>query len=43
MRLIINQGCNEAEIGMAAMFLAVSDYMNGVFLSIEGGISMVNP
>ncbi|PBK64206.1 NAD(P)-binding protein [Armillaria solidipes] len=33
----------EAEIGTAAIYLAVSDYTNGAFLSIEGGISLVNP
>ncbi|PBK89386.1 NAD(P)-binding protein [Armillaria gallica] len=33
----------EAEIGTAAVYLAVSDYTNGAFLSIEGGISLVNP
>ncbi|KAK0439009.1 short-chain dehydrogenase [Armillaria borealis] len=33
----------EAEIGTAAIYLAVSDYTNGALLSIEGGISLVNP
>ncbi|KAK0245122.1 short-chain dehydrogenase [Armillaria nabsnona] len=33
----------EAEIGTAATYLAVSDYTNGALLSIEGGISLVNP
>ncbi|KAK0197863.1 hypothetical protein F5146DRAFT_1218565 [Armillaria mellea] len=33
----------EAEIGTAAVYLAVSDYTNGTLLSIEGGISLVNP
>ncbi|KAK0438974.1 hypothetical protein EV421DRAFT_1906310 [Armillaria borealis] len=33
----------EAEIGTAATYLAVLDYMNGALLSIEGGISLVNP
>ncbi|PBK89352.1 NAD(P)-binding protein [Armillaria gallica] len=33
----------EAEIGTAALFLAVSDYTNGALLSIEGGISLLNP
>ncbi|KAK0197858.1 hypothetical protein F5146DRAFT_1218561 [Armillaria mellea] len=33
----------EAEIGTAAVYLAVSDYTNGTPLSIEGGISLVNP
>ncbi|KAK0438959.1 short-chain dehydrogenase [Armillaria borealis] len=33
----------EAEIGTAAIYLVVSDYTNGAFLSIEGGISLVNP
>ncbi|PBK64164.1 short-chain dehydrogenase [Armillaria solidipes] len=33
----------EAEIGTAATYLAVSDYTNGALLSIDGGISLVNP
>lgn len=33
----------EAEIGAAATYLAVTDYTNGALLSIEGGISLVNP
>ncbi|SJL03245.1 related to dehydrogenases with different specificities (related to short-chain alcohol dehydrogenases) [Armillaria ostoyae] len=33
----------DAEIGMAAIYLAVSDYTNGALLSIEGGVSLVNP
>ncbi|PBK64219.1 NAD(P)-binding protein [Armillaria solidipes] len=36
-------GCSEAEIGTAATYLAVSDYTNGALLSIDGGISLVNP
>ncbi|KAK0475194.1 short-chain dehydrogenase [Armillaria novae-zelandiae] len=34
---------SEAEIGTAATYLAVTDYTNGALLSIEGGISLVNP
>ncbi|KAK0197873.1 short-chain dehydrogenase [Armillaria mellea] len=33
----------DAEIGTAAIYLAVSDYTNGALLSIEGGVSLVNP
>ncbi|KAK0442276.1 uncharacterized protein EV420DRAFT_1649754 [Desarmillaria tabescens] len=33
----------EAEMGMTAVYLAVSDYTNGAILSIDGGVSLVNP
>lgn len=28
---------------MAAVYLAASDYTNGVILSVDGGVSLVNP
>ncbi|KAK0446591.1 short-chain dehydrogenase [Desarmillaria tabescens] len=34
---------NEAEMGMTAVYLAVSDYTNGAILRIDGGVSLVNP
>ncbi|KAK0446553.1 uncharacterized protein EV420DRAFT_1569921 [Desarmillaria tabescens] len=34
---------SEAEMGMTAVLLAVSDYTNGAILRIDGGISLVNP
>ena len=44
MKLIIDfHGYSDAEIGTAAIYLAVSDYTNGALLSIEGGMSLVNP
>ncbi|KAK0442260.1 uncharacterized protein EV420DRAFT_1315342 [Desarmillaria tabescens] len=33
----------EAEMGMTAVYLAVSDYTNGTVLSVDGGVSLVNP
>ncbi|PBK64122.1 NAD(P)-binding protein [Armillaria solidipes] len=33
----------DAEMGMAAVYLAASDYTNGVILSVDGGVSLVNP
>ncbi|KAK0438957.1 short-chain dehydrogenase [Armillaria borealis] len=33
----------EAEMGMTAVYLAVSDYTNGAVLSVDGAISLVNP
>ncbi|KAK0506698.1 hypothetical protein EDD18DRAFT_42111 [Armillaria luteobubalina] len=33
----------EAEMGMTAVYLAVSDYTNGAVLSVDGGLSLVNP
>ncbi|KAK0475202.1 short-chain dehydrogenase [Armillaria novae-zelandiae] len=33
----------DAEIGMAAIYLAVSDYTNGAILSVDGGLALVNP
>ncbi|KAK0446577.1 short-chain dehydrogenase [Desarmillaria tabescens] len=34
---------NEAEMGISAVYLAVSDYTNGAILTVDGGISLVNP
>ncbi|KAK0432606.1 short-chain dehydrogenase [Desarmillaria tabescens] len=34
---------NEAEMGVSTVYLAVSDYTNGGILSIDGGLSLVNP
>ncbi|PBK64193.1 NAD(P)-binding protein [Armillaria solidipes] len=34
---------SEAEMGMAAVYLAASDYTNGAILNIDGGIMLVNP
>ncbi|KAK0506717.1 hypothetical protein EDD18DRAFT_42917 [Armillaria luteobubalina] len=34
---------SDAEMGMAAVYLAVSDYTNGAVLSVDGGLSLVNP
>ncbi|KAK0197881.1 hypothetical protein F5146DRAFT_921297 [Armillaria mellea] len=34
---------SEAEMGMTAVLLAVSDYTNGVILRVDGGMSLVNP
>ncbi|KAK0442292.1 short-chain dehydrogenase [Desarmillaria tabescens] len=33
----------DAEMGMAAIYLAVSDYTNGAALTVGGGIALVNP
>ncbi|KAK0197871.1 hypothetical protein F5146DRAFT_61139 [Armillaria mellea] len=33
----------EAEMGMTAVYLAASDYTNGATLTVDGGISLVNP
>ncbi|KAK0446592.1 uncharacterized protein EV420DRAFT_897531 [Desarmillaria tabescens] len=33
----------EAEMGMAAVYLATSDYTNGATLTIDGGLALVNP
>ncbi|KAK0446556.1 uncharacterized protein EV420DRAFT_894441 [Desarmillaria tabescens] len=33
----------EEEIGMAAVYLAASDYTNGAVLRVDGGITLVNP
>ncbi|KAK0442240.1 short-chain dehydrogenase [Desarmillaria tabescens] len=33
----------EAEMGMTAIYLAVSDYTNGAILSVDGGVALVNP
>ncbi|KAK0199566.1 short-chain dehydrogenase [Desarmillaria ectypa] len=33
----------EADMGMTAVYLAVSDYTNGAVLRIDGGLSLVNP
>ncbi|KAK0506697.1 short-chain dehydrogenase [Armillaria luteobubalina] len=34
---------NETEMGMAAVYLAASDYTNGAVLTVDGGMSLVNP
>lgn len=34
---------SDAEMGMTAVYLAVSDYTNGAVLSLDGGASLVNP
>ncbi|KAK0438940.1 short-chain dehydrogenase [Armillaria borealis] len=34
---------SDAEMGMTALYLAVSDYTNGAVLSVDGGLSLVNP
>ncbi|KAK0506703.1 short-chain dehydrogenase [Armillaria luteobubalina] len=34
---------SEAEMGMTALYLAASDYTTGAVLSVDGGISLVNP
>ncbi|KAK0207830.1 hypothetical protein DFS33DRAFT_1371505 [Desarmillaria ectypa] len=34
---------NDAEMTMTALYLAVSDYTNGVILRVDGGVSLVNP
>lgn len=34
---------SDAEMGMAAVYLAASDYTNGAILSVDGGVSLVNP
>ncbi|KAK0245115.1 short-chain dehydrogenase [Armillaria nabsnona] len=34
---------SDAEMGMTALYLAVSDYTNGAVLSVDGGVSLVNP
>ncbi|KAK0232617.1 short-chain dehydrogenase [Armillaria fumosa] len=33
----------DAEMGMTAIYLAVSDYTNGAILRIDGGLAFVNP
>ncbi|KAK0432604.1 short-chain dehydrogenase [Desarmillaria tabescens] len=33
----------EAEMGMTAIYLSVSDYTNGAILSVDGGVALVNP
>ncbi|KAK0438982.1 hypothetical protein EV421DRAFT_2037573 [Armillaria borealis] len=33
----------EVEMGMTAVYLAVSDYMNGAVLTVDGAVSLVNP
>ncbi|KAK0506709.1 hypothetical protein EDD18DRAFT_1343101 [Armillaria luteobubalina] len=37
------RGGSEAEMGMTALYLAVSDYTNGAVLSVDSGLSLVNP
>ncbi|KAK0448243.1 hypothetical protein EV421DRAFT_1924528 [Armillaria borealis] len=34
---------SEVEMGMTALYLAVSDYTNEAVLSVDGGLSLVNP
>ncbi|KAK0197857.1 hypothetical protein F5146DRAFT_921315 [Armillaria mellea] len=34
---------SDAEMGMTAVYLAVSDYTNGTILNVDGGITLVNP
>ncbi|KAK0506704.1 short-chain dehydrogenase [Armillaria luteobubalina] len=34
---------SDAEMGMTAVYLAVSDYTNGADLIVDGGVSLVNP
>ena len=34
---------SEEDIERAVVFLAASDYTNGVFLTVDGGLSLVNP
>ncbi|PBK95090.1 NAD(P)-binding protein [Armillaria gallica] len=34
---------SDAEMGMTAFYLVVSDYTNGAVLSVDGGLSLVNP
>ncbi|KAK0506702.1 short-chain dehydrogenase [Armillaria luteobubalina] len=34
---------SEAEMGMTAVYLAASDYTNGAVLTVDGGLSIVNP
>ncbi|PBK89417.1 NAD(P)-binding protein [Armillaria gallica] len=33
----------DAEMGTTALYLAISDYTNGAVLSVDGGLSLVNP
>ncbi|KAK0446579.1 uncharacterized protein EV420DRAFT_1276524 [Desarmillaria tabescens] len=33
----------DAEMGMAAVYLAASDYTNGATLRVDGGVTLVNP
>ncbi|PBK89435.1 NAD(P)-binding protein [Armillaria gallica] len=33
----------DVEMGMTAIYLAVSDYTNGAVLSVDGGLALVNP
>ncbi|KAK0245084.1 short-chain dehydrogenase [Armillaria nabsnona] len=33
----------DVEMGMTAIYLAVSDYTNGAILNIDGGLALVNP
>ncbi|KAK0506707.1 hypothetical protein EDD18DRAFT_42296 [Armillaria luteobubalina] len=34
---------SDAEMGMTAVYLAASDYTNGAVLTVDGGVSLVNP
>ncbi|KAK0207840.1 hypothetical protein DFS33DRAFT_1299493 [Desarmillaria ectypa] len=42
-RVPVGRHGSEAEMGMTAVLLAVSDYTNGVILRVDGGLSLVNP
>ncbi len=44
MRLIVESIlASDAEMGMTAIHLAVSDYTNGAVLIVDGGFALVNP
>lgn len=37
-----NRG-SEAEMAMTAVYLAASNYTNGAIISVDGGVTLVNP
>ncbi len=41
--VILIRLASDAEMGMAAVYLAASDYTNGAILNVDGGIALVNP
>ncbi|KAK0442241.1 short-chain dehydrogenase [Desarmillaria tabescens] len=41
--ILMGRPGTDAEMGMAAIYSAVSDYTNGAILSVDGGIALVNP
>ncbi len=41
--MILTLLASDAEVGMTAVYLAVSDYTNGAILNVDGGIMLVNP